>query len=360
MSHMKQDKPGSPRVRDVGERHLIAVIHRLQPPAPAGTLAGIGDDAAVVVPPAGEKLLVSTDMLVEGVHFRRDWMTAEQVGEKAVAVNVSDIAAMGGRPYGLLTSIALPPDLPVDFVEGFYRGFARAADQYGAVLIGGDTVGSPGPVVVDVTVLGFAEVPVLRRGGRPGDRLVVTGRLGGSRAGFELLRRGLGWPGRHASERAVLARHLRPEARVAAGRELAQRAHAMTDVSDGLAEEVGLLVDFGGIGAVVRAESLPLDTPTKTVARHLGADPVIWALYGGEDYELLAAVPPSAVPELTAALRRLGIPLTEIGELVDRPGLTLIRGGREEPLARVTPEAFDHFRSPSGASADPPDTGGRP
>jgi thiamine-monophosphate kinase len=330
------------QVRDVGEAHVIAAIHRLQPPVPPGTLVGIGDDAAVIDPPRQERLLVSVDMLVESVHFRRDWMDPEQVGEKAVAVNVSDIAAMGGRPYGLFTAVALPANLPMDWVEAFYRGFAHAADHYGAVLLGGDTVGSPGPVVIDVTVLGWAARPVLRRGGRAGDRLVVTGGLGLSRAGLEVLARGGRWPGRHAAERAALSRHFRPVARVAWGQRLAERAHAMIDASDGLAQAVAQLVQFGGLGAVVDAAALPIEAPTRTVAAETGADPVTWALYGGEDYELVAAVAPSALPDLAASVAEAGVPLTEIGEVTDRPGLWLKRDGALEPLL---PDAgFQHFR----------------
>lgn len=328
---------------EVGEQDLIAAIHRLQPPAPPGCTSGIGDDTAVIEPPSGQKLLVSADMLVEGIHFRRDWMNPEQVGEKAVAVNISDIAAMGGTPYALLTSIALPGDLPFAWAEGFYRGFARAADLYGAVLIGGDTVAIPGPVVVDVTVLGWVKQPVMRRGARPGDRLVVTGRIGASRAGLELLLSGLRWPGEHAPERAVLAHHMGPIARVGAGQVLAERAHALTDISDGLAAEVHELIKVGGIGARLDADRLPIDTPTRTVAEERHQDPVEWALYGGEDYELLAAVPPTAVAGLAVLMADLGVPLTDVGEVVDRSGLWLVRDGKE---ARLDPQGgFQHWTS---------------
>jgi thiamine-monophosphate kinase len=338
----------SATIAELGEQAVIAAIHRLQPPVPQGTRVGIGDDAAVIAPRPGQELLVSVDMLVEGVHFRRDWMDPEQVGAKAVAVNASDIAAMGGEPYAYLTSVALPGDLPVAWVDGFYRGFARTADEYGAALIGGDTVTSPGPVVIDVTVLGWAEAPVLRRGAVPGDRLVVTGRLGASRAGLELLKAGRRWPGRRGAERAVLARHMQPVARVAAGRLLGARAHALTDISDDLVLELGELTRFGGVGAVVDAERLPIDGPTRTVAASLGQDIEVWALYGGEDYELLAAIPPSAEAALMAELDSLGVPLTVIGEVVDRPGLWILRDGQEVPLNVHHPASFQHFGGADG------------
>lgn len=339
--HKASETLEGPTMAEVGERDLIAAIHRLQPPAPPGCTSGIGDDTAVIEPPTGQKLLVSADMLVEGIHFRRDWMNPEQIGEKAVAVNISDIAAMGGTPYALLTSIALPGALPFAWAEGFYRGFARAADLYGAVLIGGDTVASPGPVVVDVTVMGWVRQPVMRRGARPGDRLLVTGRLGASRAGLELLLNGLRWPGEHAPERAVLAQHMGPLARVGAGQVLARRAHALTDISDGLATEVYELIRMGGIGARLDADRLPIDTPTRTVAAERQQDAIAWALYGGEDYELLAAVPPTAVVELVEAVTGLGVPLTDIGEVVDRSGLWLLQDGKE---GRIDPHGgFQHW-----------------
>lgn len=327
-------------VADVGEQGLIAAIHRLQPPVPAGTLVGIGDDAAVLALNRDDKLLVSTDMLVESIHFRRDWSDAEQVGEKAVAVNVSDIAGMGGVPYALLSSIAVAPTLTMDWVERFYRGFARAADVYGAVLIGGDTVGSPGPIVVNVTILGFAKKPILRRGACPGDRVLVTGRLGAAQAGLELLQRGWRWPGRRAPERAVLAQHMRPIAQVAAGQILSSQAHALTDISDGLASELQELVQFGGVGIRVDAKRVPIDNPTHQVAADLGQDALDWALFGGEDYELLAAVPPSGVREMMAAFASQNLVLTDIGEVTDRPGMWIVRGGQEVPLHV---RRFNHF-----------------
>ncbi|MBX5467317.1 MAG: thiamine-phosphate kinase [Firmicutes bacterium] len=330
------------KVRDLGERGLIAAIHRLQKSPPRGYL-GIGDDAAVL-PANGQGWLVSTDMLVEGIHFDPEWTSPGQLGEKAVAVNVSDIAAMGGTPRGLLTSLSLPGHLPVAWVEAFYRGLAKALDEYGAVLLGGDTVGSLGPVVISVTVLGQAVEadPVLRQGARPGDRLVVTGRIGAARAGLALLRDGVRWPGRNVAERSVLTAQLLPKARVEAGLRLASLAHAMTDLSDGLVAELLELTQFGGVGAKVWEDRLPVDGATREVAGRYRVEPSQWAYYGGEDFELLAAVPPSRVEEARRRLAECQLTLTEIGVITDVPGVVAVRpGGREEPLSEG--EIFDHF-----------------
>lgn len=331
------------KVYELGERGLIAAIHRLQKTPPRGYL-GIGDDAAVL-PPSGDGWLASSDMLVEGVHFRSEWVNPGHLGEKAVAVNLSDIAAMGGVPRGLLTSIGLPRDTQVDWVEAFYRGMAKALDEYGVVLLGGDTVGSPGPLIISVTVLGQVEggAPVLRRGAKPGDRLVVTGRLGASRAGLALLQDGVRWPGRNVTERSVLTAHLMPKARVDAGLRLRPLAHAMTDISDGLVAELVELVQFGGIGARIFEEQLPVDGATAEVARRYRQDPRQWVYYGGEDYELLAAVPPSRLEEARERLSECQVSLTEVGVVTDTPGLTAVRpDGKEEPLNERG--AFDHFQ----------------
>ncbi|CAB1129282.1 Thiamine-monophosphate kinase [Candidatus Hydrogenisulfobacillus filiaventi] len=330
------------KVRELGEQGLIAMIHRLQAQPPLGTI-GIGDDAAYVPAPAGGGWLVTSDMLVEGIHFRFDWTDPEQLGDRAVAVNMSDIAAMGGVPRVALTSISIPGDYDSSRVEAIYRGVARALDRYHAVLVGGDTVGGVERLVLDVTVLGEPGPagPIARRGARPGDRLVVTGRLGAAYAGYRLLEAGHRWPGTSSWERSVLRAQLSPEARVACGQLLAPLAHALTDVSDGLQPELQELTRFGGIGARIYADRLPVDRATRKAAARLGEDPLDWALFGGEDYELLAAVPPSRVGEAQRRVAAEGFVLTEIGEITDQPGIRLVRGEEE---VKLDAGGFDHFR----------------
>lgn len=328
-------------VRDVGERGIIALIHRLQAAPPLGYI-GIGDDTAFL-PPSATGWLVSQDMLVETIHFRWDWMTPEQVGAKAVSVNVSDIAAMGGVPKAVLTSIALPGAFSLEAVEDLYRGMARALDQYGAVLIGGDTVGSPDRLVIDVTVLGHPGPagPVTRVGAKPGDRLVVTGRLGAAYAGLKLLSHGVAWPSEAVYERSVQVAHVAPQARVDSGQRLGVVAHALTDISDGLLPEVEELTRFGGIGVTLYGDAFPIDEATRRVAKMFASDPLDFALYGGEDYELLAAVPASKMAELPAIARETGVALTEIGVITDDPGIRLVRRGQEVVLNGA--RTFNHF-----------------
>jgi thiamine-monophosphate kinase len=324
-------------VRTWGESGIVDFIARVARPVRPEVEVGVGDDAAVVRA-VGRRLVASADMLVEGVHFRRDWTTAPALAAKAVAVNVSDIAAMGAEPFGLLTSVALPGGLAAAWVRAFYRAVVRVARHYGVDLLGGDTVGSPGPVVIDVTVLGWTDEPVLRRGARPGDRLVVTGTLGGAAAGLWALANGLADD--DPAVRRAIRRHRRPAARVAAGRLFAPVAHALTDISDGLAWELKELLESGGMGARLSAERIPVDPAAAAVARRAGVDPLRWALYGGEDYELLAALPPDAVDGVARELGRTGLELTEVGVVTADPGVRLVRSAEEVP---VDVHRFDHF-----------------
>lgn len=329
-------------MREVGERQLISAIQHLQATPPIGYV-GIGDDAAFL--PAGPRgWVVTSDMLVEAVHFRWDWMDAEQLGEKAVAVSVSDVAAMGAVPRAALTSLAAPDGFELETVETLYRGIARGLDRYGAVLVGGDTVRTEGGWILDVTVLGEPgpSGPSLRKGAEPGDVLVVTGRLGAARGGLALLRRGVRWPGRRVSERSLLTAQLQPQARVEAGLVLGEVAHALTDISDGLLSELGELVVKSGLGARITESDLPIDKATRELAHQLGEDPVSWAYTGGEDYELLAAVPPDRLERLYERMKRLNLPVSRIGEVTEGPGLVALRGGETVTLEEG---GFDHFRS---------------
>lgn len=328
-------------IRDVGERGIISLIHRLQASPPIGYI-GIGDDAAYL-PPSDSGWLISQDMLVENIHFRWDWMTPYQLGIKAVAVNMSDIAAMGGSPKAILTSISLPSTLHLDAVEDIYRGMAKALDQYDSVLVGGDTVGSLDGLVVDVTVVGQPgpQGPMRKTGARPGDRIMVTGRLGAAHAGLALLEHGVHWPGHTLEERSVLVAQLAPQARVDAGYFLGQKARALTDVSDGLYEELREMTGFGGIGAKIYGERLPIDEATRTVASRFHADPLDYVLYGGEDYELLAVVPASRVSEIEEFSRRSGTMITEIGVITDVPGIRLSNQTGEMILDGQ--KSFNHF-----------------
>jgi thiamine-monophosphate kinase len=328
---------------ELGERGFIARLrHRLPPPGPE-ILVGIGDDAAAVAWGA-ETLLVTTDALLEGIHFRRSTATLRDVGAKAIAVNVSDIAAMGGEPCYALLALALPPSLAVAEVDELYAGVFDAARRHGVTVLGGDTCAAPGGVVLSVTLIGRIDgAPLRRSGARPGDAILVTGTLGGSAAGLAVLERGPGGLS-PATVEAVVRAHRLPTPRVAEGRLIhaSGEATAMIDVSDGLATDLGHLATESRVGARIDADALPVSEATRAVAGELGADPLGWALSGGEDYELLFTARADRAGELARAVAdRTGTPVSRIGE-VRPPGegvRYLDRGGRPHAVR----PGFDHF-----------------
>lgn len=272
-------------VADLGEFQLIdrMTAERVQPPS---TLLGPGDDAAVVACADG-RVVAATDVLVEGVHFRLDWSTPEQVGRKAVAVNMIDIAAMGAAPTALLVGIACPPDSPVAVIEGVTNGMWREAAAARAGVVGGDLVAAR-QLVISVTALGDlrGNAPVTRSGARPGDVVAVCGRLGWAAAGLAVLGRGFRSPA------TVVNAQRAPEPPYAAGLVAARAgATAMIDISDGLLADLGHVAKASGVGLDVYASAIPVHERVLDVAAALGADPVRWALTGGEDYALAATFP---------------------------------------------------------------------
>ncbi|MCV2488925.1 thiamine-phosphate kinase [Geodermatophilus sp. YIM 151500] len=300
---MTRPRPLLPRddpadsVRVVGEFGVIARV-LARSGAAAVSEVGPGDDAAVLRAPDG-RVVATTDVLVEGRHFRRDWSSPEDIGHKAAAANLADVAAMGGTATALLVGLACPPDTSTTWLEGVAAGLAAECAPLGAAVVGGDTVGAaPGSdaVVLSVTALGDlgGRAPVLRSGARPGDVVALAGRLGWSACGLAVLRRGF------TSPLAAVAAHRRPEPPYAAGPAAALAgATAMCDVSDGLLADVGHLAAGSGVdvdldrAALVRACLEPVG-PLQHVAAALGGDPMAWVLTGGEDHALVAAFPPGA------------------------------------------------------------------
>lgn len=333
------------RLRDLGEFGLIERVRaRAGAPGP-GTLVGIGDDAAVVAAPRTGALLVTTDAYLEGVHFRLDWSAPFEVGAKAAAGALSDIAAMGGRPAHLFLALGAPPDTPIDTVDAILDGILAVASRCGAHLAGGDTIASPDRILLVLTATGepAGPAPVRRAGARPGDRLLVTGSLGGSLAGLTLLREA---PDR-AAEPAfapALLRHRAPEPRLAAAALLTSRFHptAMIDVSDGLASEVAHLAAASGVGFRVDLAAVPLHPGARAVAAALGRDATRLALASGEEYELLFTAPPEEAAGIARALAaETRTPATPIGEAIAEHALVARdASGRDAPLA---PEGFRHF-----------------
>jgi len=335
---LDQPDAAGPTVADLSEDGLLA---RIFPHLPAGdrTLLGPGDDAAVLAAPDG-RFVVSTDVLVEGRHFRRAWSTGEDVGWRAAMQNLADVAAMGARPTAIVVSLVVPGDLPVAWVEGLARGLGAACATVGAGVVGGDLSGGDS-VVVAVTVhgdLGGAD-PVLRSGARPGDVVALAGTVGRSAAGLALLA-----AGRSEVDPAVVAVHRRPQPPLAAGPAAAAAgATAMLDVSD------GLLRDGERLAAASRVV-LDLDDPAGALAddvaavagaaAELGADPTAWVLGGGEDHGLLATFPAGST--LPAGFRRIGVvrAAEAVGAGGGGPAGTVLVGGARPGVST----GWEHFR----------------
>ena len=328
-----------------GEDDLVRLIRGLVRRRAPGLLTGVGDDCAVLETRGGAALLVTTDLLVEDVHFRRRWAEPADIGAKAMAVNVSDIAAMGGTPRWALVGLGCPEGTTADEIEAFYEGALAVSDAHGVAIVGGDTSVSPSGWLVSVTLLGEAARPVLRSTARPGDVVAVTGTLGRSAAGLAVLERETAPRGVDAALLDdVTGAHLRPRPRVDEGRWLAGAGGvtAMMDLSDGLATDLGRLVAESGAGARVDVERLPIAAATRAVAEALDADPIDWATGGGEDYELLVVCEPTAFARLRDGLpEATGTMLTAVGEIVAGSGTRWLDGrGRAVAVA----PGFEHFR----------------
>ncbi|MDQ1678812.1 MAG: thiamine-monophosphate kinase [Actinomycetota bacterium] len=296
-------------VSEVGEFGLIArVTARL--PQGSATILGPGDDAAIVLASDG-RVVVSTDLLVEGRHFRRDWSGGYDVGRKAAAANLADIAAMGAQPTSLVVGLACPPDLPLEWAEALADGLREESALVGASVVGGD-VSRADSVIVAVTALGDLQgrAPVTRAGARAGDVVAVAGRLGWSAAGHAVLSRGF------RSPRVLVDAHRRPEPPYAAGPAASVLgATAMCDVSDGLIADLGHLAVASGVGIDLRRDAFTVTRQLADAAQALGKDPIDWVLTGGEDHALVATFP--ATVALGADWRVVGAVRVGSGVTVD-------------------------------------------
>ena len=312
-------------ITSLGERALIARLHDRIELRPAHVLVGIGDDAAVLRPERNEQLVVTTDSLVEDVHFRRPRTPWDAIGWKALAVNLSDLAAMGARPTASLLSLILPDTLTVDEFDALVDGYLALSRATKTPLVGGNISRSPGPLVADVTVLGSVRTRrILRRAGaQPDDVLYVSGSIGTSSAGLALLDAGVERGALDADALACLARHERPEPRLRLGHVIGRTgtARAAMDLSDGLAQAARALAEAAGLGVVVEAGALPVDAGTVRVAEAAGVTPAAFALTAAEDYELAFAVPARRTRRFEAAARRdRDVPVTRVGRFVADPG----------------------------------------
>jgi thiamine-monophosphate kinase len=324
------------KLEELGEFGLIGrIADRVTPTA--GIRIGIGDDAAAVETEPGMVSLFTTDMLLEGVHFDLAFCTPENLGRKSLAVNLSDIAAMGGRPRYCLLSLAVPRGIPVAFVDGFIAGLLACAAEFGVTLIGGDTCASRAGLVVSLTVMGeqLPERVVPRSGARPGDLILVTGTVGDSALGLKQLMAG-------QREGSAILRHLEPSPRVREGLKLAgeKLPTAMIDISDGLLADLGHILKRSGVGARLELKHLPLSPEVAAHISRLDDNPFHLPLSGGEDYELLFTIPPDREDATRKALSPFGTSVSVIGTII-ASGLRVVDlNGKDYP---VIAGGYNHF-----------------
>lgn len=324
------------KLAELGEFGLIDRIKANVAASPS-VLLGIGDDAAALVSTPGQVTLITSDMLLEGVHFDLSFCDPRTLGRKSLSVNLSDIAAMGGRPRHFLLGVALPKEIPLEFMDGFMAGMLEQAERFGATLVGGDTCASKGGVAISVTALGEQrpELVLRRSGARPGDLICVTGTVGDAAAGLNELMRG-------AREGFLASRQLDPTPRVEAGVALAEAkvASAMIDVSDGVLQDLGHICEMSGVGARLELSRLPLSDEYRAAC---GADPYALALSGGEDYELLFCVPAGREAEMERICAGLDLRVSVIGEVTGGASIELVApDGAPYSAPR---RGFDHFGS---------------
>lgn len=353
------------RMGEVGEFGLIGRLREIVERTDTSVLVGIGDDAAVVT--GGSPLLLTTDALVEGVHFRRDWISMRDVGYRALAASLSDIAAMGGKPLHAVVALAVPFAEEVDALEELYRGMAELCDAFSVLVVGGDVVSTPGPLLLSATVTGelLGPSPLRRSGANAGDWVFVTGDVGGAGAFVHYKEQG---------EPVVLVpedlhmlqlRHARPQPQIQAAAVLAKLAEgreaggctSLNDISDGLASELHELAEASGVRLLISGDRIPTLPAVRHYARTMRMSPLDFALFGGEDFQLVGTVSDAAVGDLLAQMEAIGIRCTCIGRVHERSALAESLGTERSPVelqmqtGRVSLHkgGYDHFQ---GAQAE--------
>lgn len=333
-------------VADLSERELIARIQQQLPAPPVWMVVGIGDDAAVVEPVRNQLDVFTVDAMVEGIHFDRRFTPPAAIGHRALAANLSDLAAMGAAPRLALLSLALPPALPCSDFDAMIAGIVRLAAAHHVHVAGGNLTRSPGPLVIDITAVGAVKRRgILRRGGaRPGDHIYVTGAIGAARAGLQHLQERLDAvdPERDHLVKAFLYPEPRLRIGVLLGRNRA--ATACMDLSDGLADGIRQIAEASAVGATIDPAALPIPSAARGWFASRGADSLLEAVTGGDDYELVFTAPPQLRGRLRAVARHGGGPLTRIGVCEREPGVRL-RGEYDGRAVDVPlPHGFAHFR----------------
>lgn len=312
------------KIKDIGGE--FALIKRITKAAKArDIIKGIGDDAAVIK--AGGKLLaITTDTLVEGDHFSFKWFTPKQVGKKAIEINASDIGAMGATPKYALVSLVLPIDIDVETIDGIYKGLWEAGKKYKLEIIGGNMTHGK-QLVIDIDIIGEAKKENLkfRSSAKPGDFIFVSGDLGASTAGLKLFLKNV------KGHDYVKKKHLEPQAKFHKVKPFLKYINAMIDISDGLASDITRICEQSSTGAIIFKDNIPIKEETRNAAKAIGKDAVDYALYGGEDFELVYTVSEKNLSKVTGFL---------VGEITKKKGVRLYSNGRER---LITKHGYDHF-----------------
>jgi thiamine-monophosphate kinase len=332
------------RLNDIGEFGLIKKISRGCLIRPHNVVKAIGDDAAAFTMSADEVSLVTTDLLVERVHFLRNTTSGFNLGYKSLAVNLSDIAAMGGTAWESFISVAIPEDCPIDYIEDFYRGMKTLATEFDVNILGGDTTRSKDDLIINIAVIGSVpEKEILfRNAAQHGDILCATGFLGESRAGLHLLLNDIAADSKDFE--ALLTAHMLPKPYLREGRFLAgcNGVHAAIDVSDGISSDLGHIVEDSNVGARLYAEKIPVSKNFQTFCSQFDIDPVKFVLAGGEDYILLCTISPQKVnPIVQEYLKQFNQPLFQIGEITDSGYMELM--GSDGKTQKIAPSGWNHF-----------------
>lgn len=325
------------------EFELIRLIKTTLPRSSPNVYLGIGDDAAIVRPPK-KNMVATVDTLVEGVHFDLSYMNAFELGHKALAVNLSDIAAMGAHPLYALVSIGLKQDTSEHFVTELYRGISSLAEHFDVDIIGGNTVQSPLSTLIDITVIGESTAPCFTRmGAKENDIVAITGYVGSSAAGLVCLKN-LGRPSASHAVPELVKAHLMPSPRVREALALQNvgAVTAMIDISDGVAREIHHIAERSNVGVWIDEAKLPISPFTEKASKLVSSNPRAWALYGGEDYELLMTLKPSKVALAIKALRKIKTSLTIIGKVVKKSEGVHIQN-REGSTGKLPARGWNHF-----------------
>jgi thiamine-monophosphate kinase len=337
------------RLTHLREFQLIQSLPRRFSTQGLHPIVGIGDDAAILPSSSSQHVVISTDLLVEDIHFTRKTATLYDIGYKAAAANLSDIAAMGATPTAIFVAIALPPSFIEEDWHEFYRGLAVPCKRYKVQLLGGDTSASPTSLFIAITIMGQVAPGhfLTRHGAKNGDLIYVSGTLGDSAAGLAYLNQSKRPPKsaiRSKPMKYLVQRHLQPTARVPLGELLASQPYASSamDLSDGLSGDLRHLCRQSRVGALIDSEQIPMSQQMQRYAKRIRATPLHWSLHGGEDYELLFTIPPQWQHELEKCAKERRIPITHIGIIQPkRFGIRIVHHNQRQDV--FSPRSYEHF-----------------